>query len=156
MHILFHFIPGHRKSGSVRAEYRAGRILKISFKIITDPLDHLSLVVAWFITFKAQGQSSPSPCIGRHFSLIIPHGSDRGTAPKNHHAIFYERSFKTPLKPFDIRHRPAQCFLRNLQGKVIVWLQHPAACLHQSLTDCPVNGLAEISSLRMLNMRPPC
>ena len=62
------------------------------------------------------------------------------------------RLLKASLHPVNIRHGPAQAFLRNLQAEGIAGLQKLALRLHKSLAQSPVGCLPEVSSLCVLEM----
>ena len=51
MHIVFHLIPVDHKPGTVCTKDRSGRILKIGFRIVSDRLHDIFLIVARIISF---------------------------------------------------------------------------------------------------------
>ena len=77
VHVMLHFIPRHHESGSVSAEYRAGRICQIQFCLIMGILYYLHCIVAGEIPLQHTAYAAASFRIGHDFPLIVLHGDHR-------------------------------------------------------------------------------
>ena len=153
LHIFLNLIPGHRHSRPMEAEHGSSRILDIAVKIIPDPLDHFFFVMAWAVTGRPQGKSPTPSGVGNDLLLIIPHFRYRSDPRKDRASFRLRRRVKRSLHPLHIRHGPAQVFRGQFQHKLIKRLQKTAAGFLQSLAHRPVGRLAEISALRVFDMR---
>ena len=63
-------------------------------------------------------------------------------------SILQNRFFKNRKPAFQIRHCTSYHLVRYRQMKCIKWLQKHRMCLHQAMTDSPVNRLTEITAIQ--------
>ena len=156
MHVIRHFLPGHKISRAVGTENGSGRIFFIPVRFIPDPRKDFLLAAAHIITPEGTGQVSSSSGVGSCFPCIVPHGRHRRPALKDRHFLLLHRGLTFAAHVLDICQRTARHFHRNLQIKFIIRFQKDAVRLHQSLADSPVSGLPEVSALGMFQMRFSC
>ena len=145
-------VPGHRIACPVRAEHRAGRIPKISLRIIRSFQDHILRIMAGLIALQQTGQPSLSVRICRHLRLIASHADHRRCSRDHCCVAKLVRCLKGSVHSLEICQCPAHILRGDFQAELIHRLQQNTFCLHQPLAYCPVRSLAEIASLRMLHM----
>ena len=135
-------------------ENRTCRIIQITFGIVTISSYYLILIPAWCIAFQAAEQPASATGIRHYLFLIITHLRHCCCTDKYCYFPFCFRRIKSPLHFLDIGHGSSDKLCRYFQTKFIIRFQKDVFCLFQSLTNSPVSGLSEISSLCVFCMSP--
>ena len=155
MHIVRHLVPFDGESGAVGAEHRIRGVFQIPLRVVARLLHNLLLVVAGQIALQAVGKPGFSLGVSRRLAGVIPHAGGGGQARQQRPLSPAFRRVESAPHLLDIRHGPAQVDGGQLQAKFIPGLQQQASGLHQPLAHRPVDGLAQVASLRVLDAGPP-
>ena len=150
MGILPHLVPLHHKSRPVGTEHRGGRILQIGLRFIGILLYYLVRIMAGLIPLQGRAEPPLPPGVGRHLSLVSPHGCRRGTSRENRPFPLCHRRVKPSMEPLHVGHGSAQKPRGNLQRKRKHGLKQQIFPLHQALPESPTGRLPEVPALSVL------
>ncbi len=155
MHMLLHLVPRHMVSRAVRAEHRAGGVVRIAVGIIAAGGKHRLGVVAGGVAAQRAGQAAAASGIGGHLGGIAAHLRDGGIARKQGGGALRLRRRKASAHALDIGNGAAKVFGGGLQPKIVPWLQQDAFGFFQPLAHGPPGRLPKIAALGVLLMRAP-
>ena len=134
----------------MRAENGIGRVVNIRLGVIADALNDLLFVVAGVISCRPANDPALAGGVGRKSLGIAVHLGNGRNAGYDAAALGVEFSAHCA----HIAYGPAYLLGQDLDAEIIPRLEQHAFRLHKPLPHRAVHGLAEISALGVLDMRP--
>ena len=150
MHIIGHLIPLHGETGAVGAEDGVRRVFHIRFRVVAKGFRYCFLVMTGQISPEGQLQPAATLGVGSNLIRVIAQFRGRNQSFQNGHGTNSFRRVKIAAHGSDIGDGTTHHFRGQGQGEIIPGFQQNGFCLHQTLTDSPVSGLAEVAAFGVL------
>ncbi|MPN17925.1 hypothetical protein SDC9_165282 [bioreactor metagenome] len=133
MHEIFSLVPFDDLSGTLRAENRIRRMIRVPLRVIAKGSNRLILIRARRESIEAEAQSARAMGIFPKISGISAHEGYGGSAHDQRHiSVILLQSDAFPVT-LQVIHRPAHSGGGQFQPDAVPGLQELAFCLHQPL-----------------------
>ena len=137
---------------SVRTEYGTAGIIRIRVAVVANGGDYLVVIVTRRVTLERALQPSLSARILNHLTLIVAHGGYRCRTGDNGAVLCGFGRIEVAVHTLNIGHRSSDALNGHLERELKYRLEDNALCRAQTITDCAVGCLTEISALGMLGV----